>query len=49
MKFDDFNYEVYNPYIMIQEDKNRPKVLKEEKHEGNRDTTDGNNLLRKSH
>lgn len=50
MKFDDFNYEVYNPYIMIPEDKNRTKMLKEDKEEGNKDSTDTNNkTMRKSH
>jgi len=27
MKFDDFNYEVYNPYILVSEDK--PNLVKE--------------------
>lgn len=31
MKFDDFNYEVYNPYILIQEDKKNQDANDEEK------------------
>ena len=29
MKFDDFNYEVYNPYIFVQEDKTKTKEEKD--------------------
>lgn len=35
MKFDDFNYEVYNPYILVSEDKPNPvKEGEEEQAEG---------------
>ena len=33
MKFDDFNYEVYNPYIFVQEDKTKTKEEKDAERE----------------
>ena len=31
MKFDDFNYEIYNPYILVQEDKKKNATVKDDK------------------
>ena len=43
MKFDDFNYEVYNPYILVVEDKEKDGDKK-----GGGTTKDGKTELSKS-